>query len=104
MDKILITRNLKIESFVNLYQILKNKENIIQQSDTLIKFRDHMVLYLQGCLCESDVNYQKSIDLYRKLNILVEPNVWVELKNKIGCDKIFFYEKTGSENKFLFSL
>lgn len=99
-----ISRILKIESITNLYQILLNKENIIQQSKSLSNFRDHMESYLTGCLCESDINYQKSIDIYRGLNISVEPLVWVELKNKINCKSIVFYEKNGVDCKLLFEV
>lgn len=102
--RIEVSRSLKIESIIELYQILINKENIIQQSDTLIQFRDYMILYLSGCLCESDINYQKSIDLYHTLNIRVEPRVWEELKSKIQCSKILFFDKNGFDNKFLFEV
>jgi hypothetical protein len=99
-----VTRILKIDSITNLYQILLNKENIVQQSETLIRFKNHMESYLTGCLCESDVNYQISIDIYRSLNLSVDLYVWEELKNKISCQSIVFYEKTGDNCKFLFEV
>lgn len=99
-----ISKILEIDSITNLYQILLNKENITQQSESLTKFRDHMESYLTGCLCESDINYQRSIDLYRSLNINVPDSVWVELKNKISCSSIIFYEKTGSLRQYLYEV
>jgi len=99
-----ISRILKIDSITNLYQILLNKENIVQQSITLSKFKNHMESYLTGCLCESDINYQISIELYRNLNLTIEPYIWEELKSKISCQNIVFYEKTGNECKKLFEV
>lgn len=100
----IIRKILPVDSITNLYQLLLNKENITQQSESLIKFRDHMKSYLTGCLCESDINYQRSIDLYRNLNQSVDNRVWEELKNAISCSSIVFYEKNGSECRLLFEV
>ena len=104
MDSVKIVKHLRIDSIVEFYNIVKSKEYIIQLCPTLIRFREYMELYLVGCLCEVDVNYQKSLDIYKNLKSLIDPIVWVELKKIINCDSFLFYLKTGSDCILLFNI
>lgn len=74
-----------INSPLDFYNLIKNRESIIQTSPDLVKFRDYMYLYITGCQCDSDLNFKKATHLYKSLN---KTNL-SRLKSILQCKMIF---------------
>ena len=79
-----ISRVLKINSPQEFYNILKKSNN---QNPQLIPFMDRIELFLYGCPCEGETNWNQSVSEYKKLSNLDLSY----LKDVIGCQSINFY-------------
>jgi len=84
MSSIEIKRSLVINSPQEFYKIIKDSNLNIKY---LIPFMDRIELFLYGCPCEAETNWDQTISEYRKISKLNLD----ELKNKIGCSTIKFY-------------
>ncbi len=87
IDKILI-----IESPVHLWRLLSIKEEIIDTAEEGIKrslsnFMDCVNIYLNGCKCNQEENYEIMISQFEKIK---EESILNHLINGLECDKIEF--------------
>jgi len=73
-----------------LFNLLIARPFIVNQSNDLIRFRDSMSLYINGCNCNKEDHLLRSLKVYKKLNTL-DPLLLSEFKGSIPCDKIQFY-------------
>lgn len=78
-----------INNAQDFYNLIKDKSHIIEQSSDLVKFRDFMYLYINGCNCSRDDQFNKCLKIYKKLN-KIDNQVIQDLKLSIPCDKIIF--------------
>jgi hypothetical protein len=63
-----VSKILRIESPVFLWNILKHREEIFESRNDLIYFLDCFEVYANGCLCDEEVNYDNMIDSYTALD------------------------------------
>jgi hypothetical protein len=87
IDKILI-----IESPVRLWRLLRSKEEIIDTAETDIAselrlFMDFVDMYLNGCKCDQDENYEIMSSQYE---IIKQEPVLNHLLIGFECDRIEF--------------
>ena len=73
-----------------LFNILITRPFIVNQSNDLIRFRDSMSLYIDGCDCNKEDHLLRALKVYKKLNTL-STLIVNELKSSIPCDEIQFY-------------
>lgn len=78
-----------INSPLEFYHILNDKNNIVETSKVLIQFRDFMQLYINGCQCDREVYLSKAINLYKKFYDIDHTTI-SELKQSLLSDKIVF--------------
>ena len=57
--------NKKIDSPQHLYLMIKDME---LEDINLSNFRDYMFQFLEGCPCNAEENFNKSISFYKSLN------------------------------------
>ena len=74
----------------DLYSLLIIRPYIVNQSNELIRFRDSMTLYIDGCNCNKEDHLLRALKVYKKFNTLNSLTI-NELKGAIPCDKLQFY-------------
>jgi hypothetical protein len=79
-----VSRTLVVKSPQQFYKIIKDN-NLI--TNNLIPFLDRMELFLFGCPCESELNWEQSVNEYKKISKIDLGHV----KSHIGCSSIEFY-------------
>ena len=94
-----IVKKLLINSPNDFYNLIRDKNHIIEQSNELIRFRDLMYLVVYGCTCDRDENLKKALIIYRNLHTL-DTHIVDELKVATGSDKILF----NTSGVFLFEI
>ena len=81
-----IIRNLIISSLDQLYNLLKNNEELIVKSDKFSNFLEFMKNYKNGCMCFEDMFFNLSIGEYNKIS---ENQELIELiKDHFKCDSV----------------
>jgi hypothetical protein len=88
-----VSRTLVIESPHQFYKLIKDFDI---KSISLLPFQDRIELFLDGCPCEAEENWDQSVVEYKKLSRIDLSFI----KEKVGCDKIIFY----LDNSVLFEL
>jgi hypothetical protein len=79
-----ISRTLIVKSPQQFYKIIKDN-NLVKNN--LIPFLDRMELFLFGCPCESELNWDQSVNEYKKIS-----NIDIDhIKEFIGCSLIEFH-------------
>lgn len=78
-----------INSPLDLYHILNDKNHIVETSKILIQFRDYMQLYINGCQCDRSLFLNKATNLYKKIYEL-DSSTLNEIKSSLNCEKIIF--------------
>jgi|APCry1669189567_1035234.scaffolds.fasta_scaffold117247_1 hypothetical protein len=73
-----------------LFNLLVTRPFIVNQSNDLIRFRDSMSLYIDGCNCNKEDHLLRALKVYKNLNTL-DTLLISELKETIPCDKIQFF-------------
>jgi len=94
-----ISRTLLINSPLEFYNFIRDKNHIVDISPILSLFRDNMNLYIHGCSCDKDVNYKKMNQSFQNLTLL-DKDITNELKKYGDCQKIVF----NSNGVFLFEI
>jgi hypothetical protein len=95
----IVSKSLLINSPVDFYNFIRDKNHINDLSPDLIKFRDSMNIYINGCNCDKQEHFKKVYKIYQNLFSL-DPHVVSELKKYGDCQKIIF----NSNGVFLFEL
>ena len=82
-----VSKILKIESPVFLWNILKHKEEIFESRNDLVYFLDNFEIYMNGCACEEELNYNNMLDSYSALN---NDDLKNYLSKSFECDEVRF--------------
>ncbi len=81
-----IIRNLVITSLDQLYNLLKNREELIAKHDQFSRFLEFMNGYYKGCMCLEDMFYNISIEQYNKISEDLE--IIEIIRNHFSCDSV----------------
>lgn len=95
----IVSKILLINSPIDFYNFIRDKNHINDLSKDLIKFRDTMNIYINGCNCDKEDYLKKVYKIYQNLYSL-DTHVISELKKYGDCQKIIF----NSDGVFLFEL
>lgn len=88
-SKIEILRNLVINSPQDLFKILKQT----QLNNSLISFMDRMDIFINGCTCDAEENWDKVTTEYVKMKINDLSNIKKDYSRIIfNLDGVFLFE------------
>lgn len=94
-----IVKKLLVNSPNDFYNLIRDKNHIVEQSSDLVKFRDLMYLSIYGCDCDKGENLKKALIIYRNLHTL-DSHIIEEIKKYTSSDKMIF----NTSGVFLFEI
>ena len=62
-----IIKILRVESPIHLWSLLKNREEVFECKKELVLFIDFVEIYMNGCKCDEDLNYDNMILSYNEI-------------------------------------
>ena len=83
-----IRKILVVQSPVHFWNLLKNREEIFENVLDLVMFIDTVDLYINGCECDKNTNYNLMIGQYN--SIKDNPVMINYLLKSFECDEIRF--------------
>ena len=82
-----VSKILRVESPVFLWNILKHREEIFESRNDLVYFLDNFEIYMNGCPCDEEVNYDNMINSY---NALDNDDFKIYLAKSFECNEVRF--------------
>lgn len=83
----------------HFYTVMNDHEDIIFQDPYLAIMKDYLDAAYQGCACRKSQNENKAFEIYKILNLKVNPDVILKLKSALNANKLLFFH----DNKHLYT-